>query len=148
MGYYAARNAVTAEENVCLPCANCSVTEGVVNPCTPTTNTICIDCSTWLSAFSIFSTTSGYRECQNCTNCTVLHKEELLSCTGHGDAMCGECLPGYFLGVDVNWETRCLKCSKCPLGGDGERVVRWRQCQQAGLSRDMWCSPGTCIPCV
>lgn len=60
---------------------------------------------------------------------------------GGGDSVCGSCLPGYFLGVVGNGETECLRCSRCPPG-DGQTAIRWRECEEAGLDRGVWCSPG------
>ncbi len=56
------------------------------------------------------------------------------------DTVCGACLNGYFLGVGDEGEVKCLACSWCPP--DDNAVIKWEECQNAGLPPDMWCSPG------
>lgn len=138
VGHYASSNADLSVS--CQQCSNCSLGEGVLHSCTNTSNTTCIQCGP-LGMFSDLNLTSGNRQCYNCTDCSEPHRQQLTACNETGDSACGDCLPGYFLGVDRSGSTVCLECSRCPPPGDVV-AVRWRDCEKSGLDRDMWCSPG------
>lgn len=140
MGYYVSRS--LHQSITCLPCTTCGVGEGQFQPCTNTSDTVCRQCwplgmfSTPLSAPS----SPGSRECRNCTSCEEVGREQVTACSKNHDAVCGACLAGFFLGVSRDSTTVCLRCSRCPP--DDQRVVRWRECGETGLDRNMWCAPG------
>ena len=135
-GYYSVRG-------FCHPCSLCSNKEILLQPCTSTLNTVCIQChnrSNTNNQYLAGDELSNTRHCQNCTNCAQIHRKEVMACSPTQDSRCGGCLNGYFLGVTVEGIVECLACSWCPL--QKRTVIRWRACQDAGLRQDMWCSPG------
>lgn len=135
-GYY-----FSTETSDCQECSPCSKGEGTLQPCTSISNTICARCDA-RGMVSTLNAATGSWDCQNCTNCTKAHRLERRACSGTANSICGTCFKGYFLGVDSNRVVLCMRCSQCPPEDGRRRVTRWRDCKEAGLERDMWCSPG------
>ena len=129
-----------ASTSNCQECSLCNEGEGTLQPCTNISNTVCTRCDT-RGMVSTLDATTGSWECQNCKNCTAAHRLERTACNSTANSICGTCFKGYFLGVNSG-VTLCLRCSRCPPDNDGRRIIRWRDCEEAGLDRDMWCSPG------
>jgi len=128
----------------CSPCSSCLDSEIVIQPCTFSSDTACFPCnvnSTTNQQYVVARASSSLgRQCKNCTSCAQLDRKEIARCSTVKDSVCGGCLEGYFLGVDKEARVKCLPCSLCPPGDD--TVTKWRECQEAGLEPDRWCSPG------
>lgn len=133
----------------CLSCSICIIKDDhIVRPCTNTSSAVCsVQCninSTSNQQYIVQEVSTKDSRCKNCTNCADLNKEERASCSPLKDSVCGNCLGGYFLGVTRGGKVKCLPCSWCPPGDD--TVIKWQQCQNAGLDPEMWCSPGRYTP--
>jgi len=127
--------------NGCLPCSTCSQNEIAVQPCSLSANTVCYKCnSSSIPPQYVARVSSSAGHCRNCTICADGHREEVVPCGTQTDTVCGGCINGYFLGVSEEGEVKCLACSWCPP--DDDTVIKWEECQNAGLPSDMWCSPG------
>ena len=119
----------------CVPCSTCAADQGVLTPCLNATDTKCQACSQ--GYYSQYLTTHSNRLCTVCTNCSTLNRIEMTECTPLGDSVCGKCSRGYFLSVNYDGGTECVKCSYCPPGKD---VVKWYGC--VDLPDNQQCAPG------
>lgn len=122
----------------CIPCSTCGDREETVQPCTSVSDTVCGTCSE-----GQYSNNGTVKRCRNCTNCSLHNREQVSPCSASGDAICGSCYRYYFLTVDSYDRAVCKKCSPCPMNAE---VVRWYDCERAGLPLDQQCAPGTHIP--
>ena len=130
-----------ATTGTCEPCSVCEQGEGVLIPCTNTSNTVCEPCLEG-QEYSFYNSTSKSRQCSTCTNCSAQYKHEQSACTVTRDAVCSDCLKKYFLYVNVDGSVECRKCSVCPEDG---WAVHWYECEQAGLPLRQQCAPGKLI---
>lgn len=130
--------------NSCLPCSTCSINETLLQPCSISSNTVCFQCNT--SHLQYVARTSSASQCKNCTVCADFYRKEVTPCGPRTNTVCGGCINGYFLGISDEGAVKCLPCSWCPPGDD--TAIKWKECQDAGLPRNMWCSPGESIPYI
>ncbi|XP_026214194.1 tumor necrosis factor receptor superfamily member EDAR-like [Anabas testudineus] len=59
-----------------------------------------------------FSTDTGVAPCRRCTKCSLLNRLEKSACVATSDALCGQCLPGYYELRSMTGEVE-LPCVPC-----------------------------------
>ncbi|NXL00837.1 TNR27 factor, partial [Mesembrinibis cayennensis] len=61
-----------------------------------------------------FKDTWGHHGCKPCLSCTLINRVQKSNCTATTNAVCGECLPGFYRKARINgqldWE--CIPCTK------------------------------------
>lgn len=130
--------ALGSHNSNCVPCSTCIPGQGIQTHCLNTTDTKCQACTH--GYYSQYSASFNNRFCTVCTNCSTLNRIEVTECTPLEDTVCGKCSKGYFLSVNYDGSTNCVKCSYCP---SDKNVVRWYEC--ADLPDNQQCAPGRLI---
>ncbi|XP_074962617.1 tumor necrosis factor receptor superfamily member 27 isoform X1 [Phalacrocorax aristotelis] len=61
-----------------------------------------------------FKDSWGHHGCKPCLSCTLINRIQKSNCTATTNAVCGECLPGFYrkarIGGQLDWE--CIPCTK------------------------------------
>lgn len=61
-----------------------------------------------------FKDSWGHHGCKTCLSCTLINRIQKSNCTATANAVCGECLPGFYrkarLSGQLDWE--CIPCTK------------------------------------
>ncbi|XP_026704636.1 tumor necrosis factor receptor superfamily member 27 [Athene cunicularia] len=61
-----------------------------------------------------FKDTWGHHSCKPCLSCALINRSQKSNCTATTNAVCGECLPGFYRKARINgqldWE--CIPCTK------------------------------------
>ncbi|NXC68754.1 TNR27 factor, partial [Anhinga anhinga] len=61
-----------------------------------------------------FKDSWGHHGCKPCLSCTLINRIQKSNCTAMTNAVCGECLPGFYrkarIGGQLDWE--CIPCTK------------------------------------
>ncbi|NWX86833.1 TNR27 factor, partial [Nothoprocta ornata] len=61
-----------------------------------------------------FKDSWGHHGCKPCLSCTLINRVQKSNCTATANAVCGECLPGFYrkarISGQLDWE--CIPCTK------------------------------------
>lgn len=76
----------------------------------------------------------GSHSCRMCQNCRRLNRQEITPCTHTHNAVCGDCLPGFYSKrrLDGLQDLECLPC--------GSAHIRHTQCEPKGTAVKTWSS--------
>ncbi|KAK2816714.1 hypothetical protein Q7C36_022985 [Tachysurus vachellii] len=76
----------------------------------------------------------GSHSCRMCQNCHRLNRQEITTCTHTHNAVCGDCLPGFYSKrrLDGLQDLECLPC--------GSAHIRHTQCENKGTTVKTWSS--------
>ncbi|XP_780520.2 uncharacterized protein LOC575008 [Strongylocentrotus purpuratus] len=133
LNHYAVLNDEGNGISSCRVCDSCPPGYGVVQPCSPTKNTVCGLCD--MGTFSTtVSATASCKPCQTCQSVGMVKE-----CSPISDTVCMEHCPfgEYFDPTTLS----CQRCSYCFPDRLYARTARVVDCQRQGLHIDHQCSP-------
>ncbi|NXO49112.1 TNR27 factor, partial [Aramus guarauna] len=99
------------EHGKCIPCRNCMPGQELSKDCGDGGggDAQCVACPP-----RKFKDSWGYHGCKPCLSCTLINRVQKSNCTATTNAVCGECLPGFYrkarISGQLDWE--CIPCTK------------------------------------
>ncbi|NXX03532.1 TNR27 factor, partial [Larus smithsonianus] len=99
------------EHGKCVPCRNCMPGQELSKDCGDGIggDAQCIACPP-----RKFKDSWGHHGCKPCLSCTLINRIQKSNCTATTNAVCGECLPGFYrkarISGQLDWE--CIPCTK------------------------------------
>ncbi|KFP06561.1 Tumor necrosis factor receptor superfamily member 27, partial [Calypte anna] len=99
------------EHGKCTPCRNCMPGQELSKDCGDGSggDAQCIACPP-----RKFKDSWGHHGCKPCLSCTLINRLQKSNCTATTNAVCGECLPGFYrkarISGQLDWE--CIPCTK------------------------------------
>ncbi|NXV96325.1 TNR27 factor, partial [Calonectris borealis] len=99
------------EHGKCIPCRNCMPGQELSKDCGDGGggDAQCVACPP-----RKFKDSWGHHGCKPCLSCTLINRVQKSNCTATTNAVCGECLPGFYrkarISGQLDWE--CIPCTK------------------------------------
>ncbi|NWQ87040.1 TNR27 factor, partial [Burhinus bistriatus] len=99
------------EHGKCAPCRNCMPGQELSKDCGDGSggDAQCVACPP-----RKFKDSWGHHGCKPCLSCTLINRIQKSNCTATTNAVCGECLPGFYrkarISGQLDWE--CIPCTK------------------------------------
>ncbi|XP_009286264.1 PREDICTED: tumor necrosis factor receptor superfamily member 27 [Aptenodytes forsteri] len=99
------------EHGKCIPCRNCMPGQELSKDCGDGSggDAQCVACPP-----RKFKDIWGHHGCKPCLSCTLINRVQKSNCTATTNAICGECLPGFYrkarISGQLDWE--CIPCTK------------------------------------
>ncbi|NXO03348.1 TNR27 factor, partial [Rhinopomastus cyanomelas] len=99
------------EHGKCIPCRSCMPGQELSKDCGDGGggDARCIPCPP-----RKFKDSWGHHGCKSCLSCTLINRIQKSNCTATTNAVCGECLPGFYrkarISGQLDWE--CIPCTK------------------------------------
>ncbi|XP_010132085.1 PREDICTED: tumor necrosis factor receptor superfamily member 27 [Buceros rhinoceros silvestris] len=99
------------EHGKCTPCRSCMPGQELSKDCGDGSggDAQCIPCPP-----RKFKDSWGHHGCKPCLSCTLINRIQKSNCTATTNAVCGECLPGFYrkarISGQLDWE--CIPCTK------------------------------------
>ncbi|NXW87874.1 TNR27 factor, partial [Alopecoenas beccarii] len=99
------------EHGKCTPCRKCMPGQELSKDCGDGGggDAQCVPCPP-----RKFKDSWGHHGCKTCLSCALINRLQKSNCTATADAVCGECLPGFYrkarLSGQLDWE--CIPCTK------------------------------------
>ncbi|KAM7095227.1 tumor necrosis factor receptor superfamily member 27 isoform 1-T1 [Ciconia maguari] len=99
------------EHGKCTPCRNCMPGQELSKDCGDSGggDAQCVACPP-----RKFKDSWGHHGCKPCLSCTLINRVQKSNCTATTNAVCGECLPGFYrkarISGQLDWE--CIPCTK------------------------------------
>ncbi|NXH77489.1 TNR27 factor, partial [Hydrobates tethys] len=99
------------EHGKCIPCRNCMPGQELSKDCGDGGggDAQCVACPP-----RKFKDSWGHHGCKPCLSCTLINRIQKSNCTATTNAVCGECLPGFYrkarISGQLDWE--CIPCTK------------------------------------
>ncbi|NXC17636.1 TNR27 factor, partial [Corythaeola cristata] len=99
------------EHGKCTPCRNCMPGQELSKDCGDGGggDAQCVPCPP-----RKFKDSWGHHGCKLCLSCTLINRLQKSNCTATANAVCGECLPGFYrkarISGRLDWE--CIPCTK------------------------------------
>ncbi|KAI6078292.1 Tumor necrosis factor receptor superfamily member 27 [Aix galericulata] len=99
------------EHSKCTPCRNCMPGQELSKECGDGTggDAQCVPCPP-----RKFKDSWGHHSCKPCLSCALINRIQKSNCTAMTNAVCGECLPGFYrkarISGQLGWE--CIPCTK------------------------------------
>ncbi|NXE12619.1 TNR27 factor, partial [Lophotis ruficrista] len=99
------------EQGKCTPCRNCMPGQELSKDCGDGSggDAQCVACPP-----RKFKDRSGHHSCKPCLSCALINRVQKSNCTATTNAVCGECLPGFYrkarISGQLDWE--CIPCTK------------------------------------
>ncbi|NWS59475.1 TNR27 factor, partial [Chunga burmeisteri] len=99
------------EHGKCIPCRKCMPGQELSKDCGDGGggDAQCIACPP-----RKFKDSWGHHGCKPCLSCTLINRIQKSNCTATTNAVCGECLPGFYrkarISGQLDWE--CIPCTK------------------------------------
>ncbi|NXK46302.1 TNR27 factor, partial [Chauna torquata] len=99
------------EHGKCTPCRNCMPGQELSKDCGDGAggDAQCVACPP-----RKFKDSWGHHSCKPCLSCTLINRIQKSNCTATTNAVCGECLPGFYrkarISGQLDWE--CIPCTK------------------------------------
>ncbi|XP_054695559.1 tumor necrosis factor receptor superfamily member 27 [Grus americana] len=99
------------EHGKCTPCRNCMPGQELSKDCGDGGggDAQCVACPP-----RKFKDNWGYHGCKPCLSCALINRIQKSNCTATTNAVCGECLPGFYrkarISGQLDWE--CIPCTK------------------------------------
>ncbi|NWJ01191.1 TNR27 factor, partial [Crypturellus undulatus] len=99
------------EHRKCVPCRTCMPGQELSKDCGDGGggDAQCVACPP-----RKFKDSWGHHGCKPCLSCTLINRVQKSNCTATANAMCGECLPGFYrkarISGQLDWE--CIPCTK------------------------------------
>ncbi|NXP06615.1 TNR27 factor, partial [Thinocorus orbignyianus] len=99
------------EHGKCVPCRNCMPGQELSKDCGDGSggDAQCVACPP-----RKFKDSWGHHGCKPCLSCTLINRIQKSNCTATTNAVCGECLPGFYrkarISGQLDWE--CIPCTK------------------------------------
>ncbi|NXL87299.1 TNR27 factor, partial [Alectura lathami] len=99
------------EHGKCVPCRNCMPGQELSKDCGDGVggDAQCVACPP-----RKFKDSWGHHGCKPCLSCTLINRIQKSNCTATSNAVCGECLPGFYrkarISGQLDWE--CIPCTK------------------------------------
>ncbi|XP_068553621.1 tumor necrosis factor receptor superfamily member 27 isoform X2 [Anas acuta] len=99
------------EHSKCTPCRNCMPGQELSKECGDGTggDAQCVPCPP-----RKFKDSWGHHSCKPCLSCALINRIQKSNCTATTNAVCGECLPGFYrkarISGQLGWE--CIPCTK------------------------------------
>ncbi|KAM6251905.1 tumor necrosis factor receptor superfamily member 27 isoform 2-T2 [Spheniscus humboldti] len=99
------------EHGKCTPCRNCMPGQELSKDCGDGGggDAQCVACPP-----RKFKDIWGHHGCKPCLSCTLINRVQKSNCTATTNAICGECLPGFYrkarISGQLDWE--CIPCTK------------------------------------
>ncbi|NXT82003.1 TNR27 factor, partial [Zapornia atra] len=99
------------EHGKCTPCRNCMPGQELSKDCGDGSgdDAQCVACPP-----RKFKDSWGHHGCKPCLSCTLINRLQKSNCTATTNAVCGECLPGFYrkarISGQLDWE--CIPCTK------------------------------------
>ncbi|NXU26678.1 TNR27 factor, partial [Thalassarche chlororhynchos] len=99
------------EHGKCTPCRNCMPGQELSKDCGDGSggDAQCVACPP-----RKFKDSWGHHGCKPCLSCTLINRVQKSNCTATTNAVCGECLPGFYrkarISGQLDWE--CIPCTK------------------------------------
>ncbi|NXK18733.1 TNR27 factor, partial [Arenaria interpres] len=99
------------EHGKCVPCRNCMPGQELSKDCGDGSggDAQCVACPP-----RKFKDSWGHHGCKPCLSCALINRIQKSNCTATTNAVCGECLPGFYrkarISGQLDWE--CIPCTK------------------------------------
>ncbi|NXU59577.1 TNR27 factor, partial [Turnix velox] len=99
------------EHGKCVPCRSCMPGQELSKDCGDGSggDAQCVACPP-----RKFKDSSGHHGCKPCLSCALINRIQKSNCTATTNAVCGECLPGFYrkarISGQLDWE--CIPCTK------------------------------------
>ncbi|NXS73688.1 TNR27 factor, partial [Pandion haliaetus] len=99
------------EHRKCTPCRNCMPGQELSKDCGDGSggDAQCVACPP-----RKFKDSWGHHGCKPCLSCSLINRVQKSNCTATTNAVCGECLPGFYrkarISGQLDWE--CIPCTK------------------------------------
>ncbi|NWW87185.1 TNR27 factor, partial [Rhynochetos jubatus] len=99
------------EHRKCIPCRNCMPGQELSKDCGDGSggDAQCVACPP-----RKFKDSWGHHGCKPCLSCALINRIQKSNCTATTNAVCGECLPGFYrkarISGQLDWE--CIPCTK------------------------------------
>ncbi|XP_009959899.1 PREDICTED: tumor necrosis factor receptor superfamily member 27 [Leptosomus discolor] len=99
------------ENRKCIPCRKCMPGQELSKDCGDGSgaDAQCVACPP-----RKFKDSWGHHGCKPCLSCTLINRIQKSNCTATTNAVCGECLPGFYrkarISGQLDWE--CIPCTK------------------------------------
>ncbi|NWI54586.1 TNR27 factor, partial [Calyptomena viridis] len=99
------------DQKKCIPCRKCMPGQELSKDCGDGSggDAQCVACPP-----RKFKDRWGHHGCKPCLSCALINRLQKSNCTATADAVCGECLPGFYrkarLSGQLEWE--CIPCTK------------------------------------
>ncbi|NXN72828.1 TNR27 factor, partial [Himantopus himantopus] len=99
------------EHGKCAPCRNCMPGQELSKDCGDGSggDAQCVACPP-----RKFKDSWGHHGCKPCLSCALINRIQKSNCTATTNAVCGECLPGFYrkarISGQLDWE--CIPCTK------------------------------------
>ncbi|NXA05253.1 TNR27 factor, partial [Sapayoa aenigma] len=99
------------DQKKCIPCRKCMPGQELSKDCGDGSggDAQCVACPP-----RKFKDQWGHHGCKPCLSCALINRLQKSNCTATTDAVCGECLPGFYRKVRISgqleWE--CIPCTK------------------------------------
>ncbi|NWR66126.1 TNR27 factor, partial [Bucorvus abyssinicus] len=99
------------EHGKCTPCRSCMPGQELSKDCGDGSggDAQCVPCPP-----RKFKDSWGHHGCKPCLSCTLINRIQKSNCTATTNAVCGECLPGFYrkarISGQLDWE--CIPCTK------------------------------------
>ncbi|NXP74465.1 TNR27 factor, partial [Ramphastos sulfuratus] len=99
------------EHGKCTPCRNCMPGQELSKDCGDGSggDAQCVACPP-----RKFKDSWGHHGCKPCLSCALINRIQKSNCTATTNAICGECLPGFYrkarISGQLDWE--CIPCTK------------------------------------
>ncbi|NXS52111.1 TNR27 factor, partial [Brachypteracias leptosomus] len=99
------------EHGKCIPCRKCMPGQELSKDCGDGSggDAQCLACPP-----RKFKDSWGHHGCKPCLSCTLINRIQKSNCTATTNAVCGECLPGFYrkarISGQLDWE--CIPCTK------------------------------------
>ncbi|NXG59079.1 TNR27 factor, partial [Hemiprocne comata] len=99
------------EHGQCTPCINCKPGQELSKDCGDGSggDAQCVPCPP-----RKFKDSWGHHGCKPCLSCALINRVQKSNCTAMTNAVCGECLPGFYrkarISGQLDWE--CIPCTK------------------------------------
>ncbi|NXE78788.1 TNR27 factor, partial [Cochlearius cochlearius] len=99
------------EHGKCTPCRTCMPGQELSKDCGDGGggDAQCVACPP-----RKFKDSWGHHSCKPCLSCTLINRVQKSNCTATANAVCGECLPGFYrkarISGQLDWE--CIPCTK------------------------------------
>ncbi|NWQ82299.1 TNR27 factor, partial [Columbina picui] len=99
------------EHGKCTPCRKCMPGQELSKDCGDGGggDAQCVPCPP-----RKFKDSWGHHGCKTCLSCALINRLQKSNCTATADAVCGECLPGFYrkarLSGQLDWE--CIPCTR------------------------------------
>ncbi|NWT00945.1 TNR27 factor, partial [Mionectes macconnelli] len=99
------------DQKKCVPCRKCMPGQELSKDCGDGSggDAQCVACPP-----RKFKDRWGHHGCKPCLSCALINRLQKSNCTATADAVCGECLPGFYrkarISGQLEWE--CIPCTK------------------------------------